>query len=207
MRLKQSLTIWLKVFVEKANARHNKSNEDMDMDAVMEDGSNDSNSNNSNNSNSNSNNSNSNSNNSNEDGDNDNESFSKIIETAVRSTLVCNVHEITITNQIMHLKPSIEVARMTIFQQLQAWINIICGLPKLKSSRYSAAVDSMGGSAAGDASNSNNNGSNNSNNSNSKNYGYLFLQLCQSNAILIQVYQNIENSIQEVEAYIQTWSS
>lgn len=44
--------------------------------------------------------------------------------------------ELRITNQQMHLHPSIEIATQELFSQLAAWENIILNLPRIQHSRY-----------------------------------------------------------------------
>lgn len=44
--------------------------------------------------------------------------------------------ELRISNQQMHLHPSIEVASHDLFSQLTAWQNIIFNLPRIQHSRY-----------------------------------------------------------------------
>ena len=44
--------------------------------------------------------------------------------------------ELRITNQQMHLHPSMEVASHELFSQLTAWQNIILNLPRIQHSRY-----------------------------------------------------------------------
>lgn len=46
------------------------------------------------------------------------------------------VHELRITNQQMHLHPSIEVAQQDLMMQLAAWENIVLCLPRIQHSRY-----------------------------------------------------------------------
>lgn len=50
-------------------------------------------------------------------------------------------HEIRITNQVMHVSPSIEEARYNLMQQLFAWQNIILTLSRIESTRYSVGLD------------------------------------------------------------------
>lgn len=46
--------------------------------------------------------------------------------------------ELRITNQQMHLHPSIEVASHELFSQLTTWQNIVLNLPRIQHSRYQA---------------------------------------------------------------------
>jgi len=52
-------------------------------------------------------------------------------------------HELHITNQIMHLRPPMEMARCRLIAQLHEWINTVTGLPRIQSSRYQVGVGRM----------------------------------------------------------------
>ena len=45
-------------------------------------------------------------------------------------------HELHITNQIMHLRPPVEMARCRLVGQLHEWVNTIAALSRIQSSRY-----------------------------------------------------------------------
>lgn len=51
------------------------------------------------------------------------------------------VHEIRITNQVMHVSPSVEEARYNLQQQLFAWENIVLTLNRIESTRYQVGLD------------------------------------------------------------------
>ncbi len=50
------------------------------------------------------------------------------------------VHEIKIKNQVMHLDPLIDEARVSWYHQLHRWMGVICTLKRVQSSRYVLAT-------------------------------------------------------------------
>jgi len=58
-----------------------------------------------------------------------------------RTQVIC--HELLITNQIIHLRPPMEMARCRLIAQLHEWINTVTGLPWIQSSRYQVGVSEM----------------------------------------------------------------
>lgn len=51
------------------------------------------------------------------------------------------IHEIRITNQVMHVSPSIEEARFNLLQQFFAWQNVILTLNRIESTRYQVSLE------------------------------------------------------------------
>ncbi|KAM0792972.1 hypothetical protein ACM66B_002727 [Microbotryomycetes sp. NB124-2] len=45
-------------------------------------------------------------------------------------------HEVRIQNQVIYLDPPIEQARANWYRQLQSWLQVVCGLTRIQSSRY-----------------------------------------------------------------------
>lgn len=58
-------------------------------------------------------------------------------------------HELHITNQIMHLRPPVEMGRCRLVGQLHEWVNTIAALPRIQSSRYQVRGVGEGGREGG----------------------------------------------------------
>ncbi|RKP08503.1 dynein heavy chain [Thamnocephalis sphaerospora] len=65
-------------------------------------------------------------------------------EADAQPALEVLVHEICIRNQVMYLDPPIEQGRANWYQQLHAWLAIICHLPRVQSSRYEIGLNVHG---------------------------------------------------------------
>ena len=59
------------------------------------------------------------------------------------------IHELHITNQIMHLRPPVEMGRCRLVGQLHEWINTIAALPRIQSSRYQVGKEEDGDGGGG----------------------------------------------------------
>jgi dynein heavy chain 1 len=92
-------------------------------------------------------------------------------------------HEIRITNQVMHVSPSIEEARYNLMQQLFAWENVILTLNRIESTRYSVGLDR---STVGS-------------------YKSVINHLPSGLKPLEIAYKAIEEQIQQMHDYIQQW--
>ena len=92
-------------------------------------------------------------------------------------------HEIRITNQVMHVSPSVEEARYNLMQQLFAWQNVILTLNRIESTRYSVGLDrsSMGP------------------------YKNILTLLPNGLEHLKAAYREIEDKISQMQDYIQQW--
>lgn len=93
------------------------------------------------------------------------------------------IHEIRITNQVMHVSPSVEEARYNIMQQLFAWQNIILALNRIESTRYQVGLDR---SSVGS-------------------YKNILTLLPDRLKYLEAVYKAIEDQIRQMQDYIQQW--
>ncbi|VDN96525.1 unnamed protein product [Rodentolepis nana] len=95
--------------------------------------------------------------------------------------------ELRISNQQMHLHPSIEVASHDLFSQLTAWQNIILNLPRIQHSRYQVGLN-----ADEDTQQHNMN---------------LVSRLAKESNVLSHAYDSISNILEETDEYVKTWTS
>uniref|UniRef100_A0A0X3P013 Dynein heavy chain, cytoplasmic n=1 Tax=Schistocephalus solidus TaxID=70667 RepID=A0A0X3P013_SCHSO len=95
--------------------------------------------------------------------------------------------ELRITNQQMHLYPSIEVATQDLFNELASWQNIILNLPRIQHSRYQVGLNTEVESR--------------------KLYRNLISTLCADSDILMLAHEEIRNLMDETEEYVKTWTS
>ncbi|BHF62050.1 Cytoplasmic dynein 1 heavy chain 1 [Sparganum proliferum] len=95
--------------------------------------------------------------------------------------------ELRITNQQMHLYPSIEVATQDLFNELASWQNIILNLPRIQHSRYQVGLNTEVESQ--------------------KLYRNLISTLCADSDILMLAHEEIRNLMDETEEYVKTWTS
>lgn len=93
------------------------------------------------------------------------------------------VHEIRITNQVMHVSPSVEEARYNLMQQLFAWQNIILTLGRIESTRYQVGLDrsSLG------------------------TYKNILTLFPEGLKTLESAYSTIENQTRQMQDYIKQW--
>ncbi|EUB63753.1 Cytoplasmic dynein 1 heavy chain [Echinococcus granulosus] len=95
--------------------------------------------------------------------------------------------ELRITNQQMHLHPSIEVASHELFSQLTAWQNIILNLPRIQHSRYQVGF--------------------NTEEESQKFNMNLISRLSKESDVLIHAHDAIFGILSETEEYVKTWTS
>jgi len=93
------------------------------------------------------------------------------------------VHEIRITNQVMHVSPSVEEARYNLMQQLFAWQNVILTLDRIESTRYQVGLDR---SSVGP-------------------YKNILTLLPDGLKYLEAAYKTIEDQTKQMQEYIQQW--
>lgn len=93
------------------------------------------------------------------------------------------LHEIRITNQIMHVSPSIEEARHNLMQQLFDWMNYVLTLNRIESTRYQVGLDR---SSIGP-------------------YKNVLTLLPEGLGHLESAYKTIEEQINQMQEYIQQW--
>lgn len=92
------------------------------------------------------------------------------------------VHEIRITNQVMHVSPTVEEARYNLMQQLFAWQNIVLALNRIESTRYQVGFDRA-----------------------SRQYKNLLTRLPDGLICLKACYKTIEDITGQMQDYIQRW--
>ncbi|KAF8560529.1 hypothetical protein P879_02534 [Paragonimus westermani] len=97
------------------------------------------------------------------------------------------VHELRITNQQMHLHPSIEVAQQELLLNLGAWEGIVLNLPRIQHSRYQVGLETG--------------------NDTQKNYKKLLHNLVNAGEALEQAHQAILDVVDEAREYVKTWTS
>uniref|UniRef100_A0A5K3FEA9 Dynein heavy chain, cytoplasmic n=2 Tax=Mesocestoides corti TaxID=53468 RepID=A0A5K3FEA9_MESCO len=95
--------------------------------------------------------------------------------------------ELRITNQQMHLHPSIEVASHELLAQLTAWQNIVLNLPRIQHSRYQVGL--------------------NTEITSQKLYMNLISKLTEDSDVLIHAHDAIYDILAETEEYVKTWTS
>lgn len=93
------------------------------------------------------------------------------------------IHEVRITNQVMHVSPSVEEARYNLMQQLFAWENIILTLNQVESTRYQVGLDR---SSIGS-------------------YKNILTLLPDGLKYLEAAYKTIDEQIKQMEEYIEQW--
>ncbi|CAH8501365.1 unnamed protein product [Schistosoma guineensis] len=97
------------------------------------------------------------------------------------------VHELRITNQQIHLHPSIEVARHELIVNLSAWESIVLSLPRIQHSRYQVGIDSETDTQ--------------------KNYKKLIYKLENGGEILAKAHEAIVQVTGDAKEYVKTWTS
>ncbi|CAH8838540.1 unnamed protein product [Trichobilharzia szidati] len=97
------------------------------------------------------------------------------------------VHELRITNQQIHLHPSIEVARHELIVNLSGWEGVVLTLPRIQHSRYQVGIESE--------------------NDTQKNYKKLMCKLDNSGDVLAKAYEAIAQVTGEAKEYVKTWTS
>jgi dynein heavy chain 1 len=93
------------------------------------------------------------------------------------------VHEISIRNQTLYLRPPLAMAQSTWLQQLQSWIGIVGTLPKIEASRYDMTLARRADSAV-------------------PKFSYLPDQCASS---LATAHDAISKKISEVSEYVDKW--
>jgi dynein cytoplasmic 1 heavy chain len=93
------------------------------------------------------------------------------------------VHEISIRNQTLYLRPPLAMAQSTWLQQLQGWIGIVGTLPKIEASRYDMTLARRADSAV-------------------PKFSYLPDQCASS---LASAHEAIRTKISEVSEYVAKW--
>lgn len=93
------------------------------------------------------------------------------------------VHEITITNQVVQVSPTVFAARYNLMQQLSAWQNVILTLNRIESTRYQVGLDRSSVGA----------------------YKNILTLLPDDLRPLKAVYQTIDDQINQMQEYIQHW--
>jgi dynein heavy chain 1, cytosolic len=104
---------------------------------------------------------------------------------AEKPTLVASTHEVRIRNQVIYLDPPIEDARTNWYNQLHEWLAIVCGLPRLQSSRYDIDLQVRGASTC------------------ESTYSNLLTQIPGNS--LEKAYEIIETKLKEVSEYVNIW--
>ncbi|KAJ1659203.1 dynein heavy chain [Dispira simplex] len=99
--------------------------------------------------------------------------------------LAPTVHEIRIRNQVMFLDPPLEQARENWYRQLHDWLAVVCGLPRIQSSRYELELAVLTPEV------------------DNRTYKGLLTQL--GDPSLAQAYHVIEDKMREVGHYVQIW--
>ncbi|KER29805.1 hypothetical protein T265_03604 [Opisthorchis viverrini] len=97
------------------------------------------------------------------------------------------VHELRITNQQMHLHPSIEVAQQELLLSLGSWEGIVLNLPRIQHSRYQVGLE-VGSDVH-------------------KNYKKILHNLDRADEALEQAHQAILDVVSEAREYVKTWTS
>eukprot|EP01114_Cavostelium_apophysatum_P023031 TRINITY_DN854_c0_g1_i2.p1 TRINITY_DN854_c0_g1~~TRINITY_DN854_c0_g1_i2.p1 ORF type:complete len:4577 (-),score=1545.65 TRINITY_DN854_c0_g1_i2:38-13768(-) len=97
-------------------------------------------------------------------------------------------HEIVIRNQILHLDPPLEHARVNWISQLHSWLGIICELPRIQSSRYDEGLSHK---------------RDNSDQVQKRTFRDLVTKL--PNGMLEKAYSTIETKLEEVQSYVNIW--
>eukprot|EP01132_Coremiostelium_polycephalum_P002127 gene2127-2619_t len=105
--------------------------------------------------------------------------------SAIKPTLETSVHEIVIRNQILYLDPPLEFARVNWISQLHLWLNIVCDLPRIQSSRYDEGIAHRESSAA------------------RKTFRDMLVKLPEG--ALESAYSAISHKLDEVKKYVQIW--
>ncbi|VDP20010.1 unnamed protein product [Schistosoma margrebowiei] len=100
------------------------------------------------------------------------------------------IHELRITNQQIHLHPSIEVARHELIVNLSSWESIVLSLPRIQHSRYQ--VDHVGIDSETDT---------------QKNYKKLIYKLENGGEILAKAHEAIVQVTGDAKEYVKTWTS
>lgn len=93
------------------------------------------------------------------------------------------LHEIRITNQVMHVSPTVEEARYNLLQQLFSWQNVVLVQNRIESTRYQVGLDR----------------------SSINQYKNLLTALPDGLISLKAVYKTIEDQIMQMRDYIQRW--
>ncbi|VDP72907.1 unnamed protein product [Echinostoma caproni] len=96
-------------------------------------------------------------------------------------------HELRITNQQMHLHPSIEVAQQELMLNLGAWESIVLNLPRIQHSRYQVGLETEADTQ--------------------RNYKKLLHNLQNAGEVLEQAHQAIMDVVDEAREYVKTWTS
>jgi len=104
---------------------------------------------------------------------------------AEKPTLNISTHEVRIRDQVIYLDPPIEDARSNWYNQLHDWLAIVCGLPRLQSSRYDIDLQ-VRGSITRETS-----------------YSNLLTQI--PGHSLEKAYEVIETKLNEVSEYVNVW--
>eukprot|EP01133_Synstelium_polycarpum_P001082 gene1082-1226_t len=103
----------------------------------------------------------------------------------IKPTLETSVHEIVIRNQILYLDPPLEFARVNWISQLHQWLNIVCDLPRVQSSRYDEGISHRDDSRA------------------KKTYRDMLTRLPKET--LDTAYHTIQSKLDEVGKYVAVW--
>ncbi|CAH8499852.1 unnamed protein product [Heterobilharzia americana] len=97
------------------------------------------------------------------------------------------VHELRITNQQIHLHPSIEVARHELIVNLSSWESMVLSLPRIQHSRYQVGIES--------------------DTDTQKNYKKLIYKLENAGESLAKAHKAIVQVTGEAKEYVKTWTS
>ncbi len=93
------------------------------------------------------------------------------------------MHEIRITNQIMYLFPSLEDCRYNILQQFFSWQAVVTSQERIQSTRYQVGLDRPS----------------------IETYKDVLIKLPGGNAIIEKAYGSVENTLDNVTAYVDEW--
>ncbi|KAF2072162.1 hypothetical protein CYY_006521 [Polysphondylium violaceum] len=106
----------------------------------------------------------------------------KPVVQSIKPKLDQSVHEIIIRNQILYLDPPLEFARVNWISQLHTWLNIVCDLPRIQSSRYDEGIAA---------------------NSTAKTFRDMLPKLPQGS--LESAYSSISQKLEQVKQYVDIW--
>ncbi|THD25348.1 Dynein heavy chain 1 cytosolic [Fasciola hepatica] len=101
--------------------------------------------------------------------------------------LKISLHELRITNQQMHLHPSIEVAQQELMLSLGAWESTVLNLPRIQHSRYQVGLETESDTQ--------------------RNYKKLLHDLQNTGEVLEEAHQAIMDVVDEAREYVKTWTS
>ncbi|PAA89834.1 hypothetical protein BOX15_Mlig025375g2 [Macrostomum lignano] len=98
------------------------------------------------------------------------------------------VHELRITNQQMHLHPSLEAAQQELMHQLTLWQENVSSLPRLSHQRYQVGPAQVVQQER------------------DRTYASVFSRLSNAGEVLETAHAEIQKIVQEAEVYVTTWT-